>query len=127
MISVQEYLATSYRPDCDYVDGRVEERNLGEYNHAKLQAQYSEDSVQGLDRPLALLAFDILQRAERYSSQLGQLGSSEAHRLLQVTHSKRQAPLRIRQHLLDGFLAKFQLFQQRQGLVSLIHVGSSGQ
>jgi len=29
LISVQEYIATSYRPDCDYVDGEVRERNLG--------------------------------------------------------------------------------------------------
>jgi Uma2 family endonuclease len=38
LISVKEYLATSYRPDCDYVDGRIEERNLGEWDHSKLQA-----------------------------------------------------------------------------------------
>ncbi len=37
LISVEEYLATSYSPDCDYVDGRVEERNLGEWDHANLQ------------------------------------------------------------------------------------------
>jgi len=36
-ISVREYLATSYRPDCDYVDGRIEERNVGEYEHGYLQ------------------------------------------------------------------------------------------
>ena len=30
LISVREYLSTSYRPDCDYVDGEVQERNLGE-------------------------------------------------------------------------------------------------
>jgi Uma2 family endonuclease len=36
-VSVREYLTTSYRPDCDYVDGRIEERNLGEYDHALLQ------------------------------------------------------------------------------------------
>lgn len=36
-VSVREYLATSYRPDCDYVDGRIEERNLGEYDHGYLQ------------------------------------------------------------------------------------------
>ena len=28
-----------YRPDCDYVDGRVEERNLGEYDHSRLQTE----------------------------------------------------------------------------------------
>jgi len=37
LISVEEYLATSYRPDCDYVDGRIEERNVGEWDHGKLQ------------------------------------------------------------------------------------------
>jgi Uma2 family endonuclease len=37
LISVEEYLRTSYRPDCDYVDGKVVERSLGEKSHAKLQ------------------------------------------------------------------------------------------
>lgn len=37
LISVSEYLHTSYHPDCDYVDGVIEERNLGELNHAKVQ------------------------------------------------------------------------------------------
>jgi Uma2 family endonuclease len=37
LISVSEYLSTSYRPDCDYVNGEVQERNLGEYDHGKLQ------------------------------------------------------------------------------------------
>jgi Uma2 family endonuclease len=41
LISVEEYLATSYRPDCDYVDGRVEERNLGEWDHSSLQTRVS--------------------------------------------------------------------------------------
>lgn len=37
-VSVREYLTTSYRPDSDYVDGRIEERNVGEYDHSYLQA-----------------------------------------------------------------------------------------
>jgi Uma2 family endonuclease len=37
LISVEEYLRTSYRPDCDFVDGEVLERNMGEKSHAKLQ------------------------------------------------------------------------------------------
>ncbi|MBZ5726026.1 MAG: Uma2 family endonuclease [Acidobacteriia bacterium] len=41
LISVEEYLSTSYRPDCDYVDGVVEERNFGERNHAELQMAVS--------------------------------------------------------------------------------------
>ena len=36
-IPVEEYLATSYRPDCDYVDGEIEERNVGEFDHSVLQ------------------------------------------------------------------------------------------
>jgi Uma2 family endonuclease len=37
LISVSEYLNTSYDPDCDYVDGSVVERNLGELDHSRLQ------------------------------------------------------------------------------------------
>ena len=29
-VSIEEYLDTSYRPDCDYVNGEVQERNFGE-------------------------------------------------------------------------------------------------
>jgi Uma2 family endonuclease len=36
-IPLSEYLATSYRPDCDYIDGEVKERTLGERSHAMLQ------------------------------------------------------------------------------------------
>jgi Uma2 family endonuclease len=34
---VEEYLHTSYEPDADYVDGVVEERHLGEYDHSTWQ------------------------------------------------------------------------------------------
>ena len=40
LISVAEYLRTSYRPDRDYVDGEVQERNLGERDHSKLQGEF---------------------------------------------------------------------------------------
>ncbi len=36
-IPVSEYLATSYRPDCDYLDGELLERNVGEFDHSRLQ------------------------------------------------------------------------------------------
>jgi Uma2 family endonuclease len=36
-VPVEEYLRTVYRPDCDYVDGEVLERNMGEKPHARLQ------------------------------------------------------------------------------------------
>jgi Uma2 family endonuclease len=37
LVSVEEYLSTSYRPDREYIDGVVLERNLGEYDHSSLQ------------------------------------------------------------------------------------------
>jgi len=37
LVTVEEYLKTVYRPDRDYVDGRIEERNVGEYDHGLLQ------------------------------------------------------------------------------------------
>ncbi len=37
LISASEYLATSYRPDCDLVDGELQERNVGEWDHSTLQ------------------------------------------------------------------------------------------
>ena len=39
LVSVEEYLHTSYRPDCDYVDGEIVERNLGELDHSDLQSE----------------------------------------------------------------------------------------
>ena len=37
LISIQEYLASVYRPDRDFVDGELQERNLGELEHSLLQ------------------------------------------------------------------------------------------
>lgn len=38
---VQEYLDASYRPDCEYLDGTLLERNTGEWDHSRLQALLS--------------------------------------------------------------------------------------
>jgi Uma2 family endonuclease len=35
--SLETYLTTSYEPDVDYVDGVLEERNVGEYDHNAVQ------------------------------------------------------------------------------------------
>jgi Uma2 family endonuclease len=37
-IPLSEYLRTSYRPDREYVDGEVRERNVGKFEHARIQA-----------------------------------------------------------------------------------------
>ena len=39
LVSFEEYLGTSYRPDCDYVDGAVIERTVGQKDHSKLQGE----------------------------------------------------------------------------------------
>jgi Uma2 family endonuclease len=38
-VSIETYLTSVYRPDVDYVDGQIEERNLGEYDHGDLQGE----------------------------------------------------------------------------------------
>jgi Uma2 family endonuclease len=37
LASVNEYLSTSYRPDREYLDGVILERNMGEFDHSNLQ------------------------------------------------------------------------------------------
>ncbi len=37
-IPIGEYMATTYRPDREYVDGELLERNVGKYEHARIQA-----------------------------------------------------------------------------------------
>ena len=66
LVSVREYLSTAYRPDCDYVDGVVVERNLGEYDHGRLQ--------------MAVSAYFYARRKEwRHSRGARTAGSGLAH------------------------------------------------
>ncbi len=37
-ISLAEYMSTEYEPDCDYVDGFLEERNVGKNKHSRTQS-----------------------------------------------------------------------------------------
>ena len=37
VVSMREYLRTVFRPDCDYLDGEVVARNVGEMPHGRLQ------------------------------------------------------------------------------------------
>ena len=38
LISLEEYMSTSYRPDREYIDGELRERNVGKRDHARIQA-----------------------------------------------------------------------------------------
>ncbi len=35
-VPIEEYLHTSYRPDVEYIDGEIQERNVGEIEHARM-------------------------------------------------------------------------------------------
>ncbi len=37
VLTIEEYLCTPYHPDCEFVDGHLEERTLGEREHSVLQ------------------------------------------------------------------------------------------
>jgi len=46
LLSIQQYLHTSYSPDVHFVDGEIQERNVGEYEHARIQAILSAVFIQ---------------------------------------------------------------------------------
>jgi Uma2 family endonuclease len=37
LIPIAEYLSTNYRPDREYIDGEVLERNMGKWEHSRIQ------------------------------------------------------------------------------------------
>ncbi len=37
LVPLQEYLSSVYEPDCDFVDGELQERNVGERPHSLVQ------------------------------------------------------------------------------------------
>jgi len=41
LVPVSEYLSTDYSPDREYVDGELEERNMGERDHGNVQMALS--------------------------------------------------------------------------------------
>jgi len=38
-VSLETYLCTVYEPDVDYIDGELEDRNVGHYDHSIVQQQ----------------------------------------------------------------------------------------
>ncbi|HEX4808799.1 MAG TPA: Uma2 family endonuclease [Bryobacteraceae bacterium] len=36
-VPLAEYLGTAYDPDCEYIDGQVVQRSVGEYPHSRVQ------------------------------------------------------------------------------------------
>jgi Uma2 family endonuclease len=38
LVTLEDYLATSYRPDREWIDGELKQRNVGKWEHARVQA-----------------------------------------------------------------------------------------
>ena len=45
-INFEAYLATNYRPDHEWINGELRERNLGSFEHARLQALLANWMIQ---------------------------------------------------------------------------------
>jgi Uma2 family endonuclease len=61
-ISVEEYLASDYQPDREYLEGELKERNLGEYDHSRPQSLLLSYFI-GLEKKLGLVAL-VEQRVQ---------------------------------------------------------------
>jgi Uma2 family endonuclease len=46
LVPIAEYLKTNYRPDREYIDGQIVERNMGKWEHARIQALLSAWFIQ---------------------------------------------------------------------------------
>jgi Uma2 family endonuclease len=47
VVSVEEYLATTYKPACDYVDGVLYQKSMPTWEHGSIQSQLSALIQQG--------------------------------------------------------------------------------
>jgi Uma2 family endonuclease len=64
LVSIEEYLSTSWDPDREYVDGRLIERNVGELDHSYLQGIiYSAMQKRGL---YSFVELRVQVRANRF-------------------------------------------------------------
>jgi Uma2 family endonuclease len=59
LVPLADYLATTYRPDVDYVDGKIVERNVGEFDHSNWQRGFV--IWFGVRKQLKLTAFPELR------------------------------------------------------------------
>jgi Uma2 family endonuclease len=65
LLSIEEYLRTSYKPDVDFVDGEIEERNVGTYDHARIQSLISAMFISNED---AWLTETVVEQRIRVSA-----------------------------------------------------------
>lgn len=63
-VSLEEYLKTSYEPECDYVDGVLEERNVGKKKHSRTQGRLYGWLVARIPRGYEVLPEQRMQISE---------------------------------------------------------------
>jgi Uma2 family endonuclease len=68
LLSIEEYLHTSYKPDVHFVDGEIEERNVGERTHAAIQSFI--DNLFAFNQPAWNASVSVEQRIYIDSSQV---------------------------------------------------------
>ena len=44
-ISIEKYLSSVYKPGCDYVDGQLEDRNVGDTDYSIFHLSTSESGL----------------------------------------------------------------------------------
>ncbi|MBV8675338.1 MAG: Uma2 family endonuclease [Acidobacteriaceae bacterium] len=64
-LSITEYLNTDYDPDLEYVDGQLVERNVGKWEHARIQALLGAWFCQHEDEWKIQTATDLRTRVAR--------------------------------------------------------------
>jgi hypothetical protein len=67
LIPVDEYLRTSFHPDCDFIEGEVLERNVGKRGNGYAQA---------LDRSMLTLQRNAYLPSTTFSASVVNLGAS---------------------------------------------------
>jgi Uma2 family endonuclease len=69
ILTLEEYLHTAYHPDCDFVDGILDERNVGSVKHSILQTflavWFSSNGRDWRVRPLVELRTQVSESSVR--------------------------------------------------------------
>lgn len=66
LVSVEEYLRSSYDPDCDYLEGVLEERNVGEIGHGNTQGRIYAYIIQNLPKFWAAPEIRVQVKPDRF-------------------------------------------------------------
>jgi Uma2 family endonuclease len=68
-VSIDQYLSSVYEPERDYVDGEIEDRNVGEKDHSKVPdvAVYFTEPLEQVFTTPPFLVIEVLSPEDRWS------------------------------------------------------------